>query len=198
MEVLVVVGIMAVLAGLIAPAMNIGKSRRLAMGGNLVANLVQQARQNSIAKNTMTALVSVSNSPEDDWNGQLVILVELSGDPLEWKPITKWERLPTEVILDPSYSAGQASNFFENSPSVTPGIALPPYAGSPVDTEFCGYQVFAPGGRLITTGIINPSSPLLRLVEGSVRDGQIQKQNTKNYYDIVINRFTGIPKIDRP
>lgn len=192
-ELLVVMAIVTLLAGIVAPAMNLVKSRNLTSAGNQVADFVQQARQNSMAKKVMTALVVVNNSPNAEWNGRLVVLMEFSGN--AWKPITKWTLLPTGIMVDLS---GSASFFSAASmPSVSPQVAPPPYAGNNIGIAQCGFQVFAPGGRLFTTGIANPGSPLLRLVEGSANGQQVVSSNPENYYDIVINRFTGIPKIDR-
>lgn len=190
-ELLVVMALMTLLAGMIAPAMNLAKSRNLNIAGNHVADLVQQARQNSMAKNVMTALVFVNNSANPDWNGRLVVLLELSGN--TWKPVTRWMQLPAGVTVDFSESA----SFFASTPNIAPSPTLPPYERNTIAIAQCGYQIFAPGGRLLTTGITNPTSPLLRLVEGSNDGQQVVKQNSGNYYDIVINRFTGIPKIDR-
>lgn len=194
-ELLVVMAVITLLAGLVAPSLSANRGKSLTTSGNLVADLVQQARENSVAKNVMTALVVVGNSPNPSANGRAVILLELSGSPAKWSPISRWTTLPDGVLIDPDSS--RSVGFFGNSPTVSPAVTLPSYGGAAMDPNNCAVQIFAPGGRLLTTGMANPTSPLLHLVLGTMDNQTVRSQNTANYYDIVINRFTGIPKVDR-
>ncbi len=193
-ELLAVMAVITLLASLVAPSLNLNRGQSLTNAGNQIVDMVQQARQNSVAKNVMTALVVVGNSSNPEANGRAIVLMELSGDPLKWTPITRWTTLPAGVVIDPDAAK---SGFFAGSPTVDPPISLPAYAGTPVNMAGCAAQIFAPGGRLVTTGITNPISPLLHVVLGSVNNQQVQQQNAADYYNVVINRFTGLPKIDR-
>lgn len=193
-ELLVVMAIITLLASIVAPSLEFNKARSLTTAGNLLADMVQQARQNSVTKNVMTALVVVGNSANNEANGRAIILLELSGEPLTWSPITRWTTLPAGVVVDPDAAK---SGFFADSPTINPPLSLPPYGGMNIPVSNCGAQIFAPGGRLLTTGMINPGSPRLHVVLGTANNQSVQQQNAAGHYDIVINRFTGIPKIDR-
>src|SRR5688572_20486513 len=62
-ELIVVIALIVLLVALVAPAFTgSGRATALKAGGNNVANLALLARQNSLTKNAMTALVVISNS----------------------------------------------------------------------------------------------------------------------------------------
>ncbi len=66
MELLVVMGVMAILASLSVAAFGGTKAMDLSNAGNLVVDLVNQARQNSISKNVMTALLLARDSQNNN------------------------------------------------------------------------------------------------------------------------------------
>lgn len=187
LELLIVMVIIAMLSGLVMSTLHTGKARNLSSAGNLVANLCQQARQNSISRNVLTAFV-IANAGDSERSGRKLILVEYSGSPLKWNPVTAWTTLPTGTFVD----IGNAKFYLPQALVDTP-ITLPPCAGAPIKLEDCVYQVFAPGGLLLTSGAASQPS-LLPLLEGN-KDA---RQHPENYYDVIVNPFTGIAKVDRP
>jgi prepilin-type N-terminal cleavage/methylation domain-containing protein len=187
LELLIVMVIMASLFGLVMSTVGTGQSRNLSNAGSLVANLCQQARQNSISRNVMTAFV-ISNASDSELNGRRLILVEYSGTPLKWRPVTAWTTLPSGTFVDI-----ESNKFYLPPALVDTPISLPDSAGKPVKVEDCVYQIFAPGGLLLTSGTAGQPS-LLPLMAGR-KDAP---QNPDNYYDVIVNPFTGIAKVDRP
>ncbi|XHR30992.1 MAG: Tfp pilus assembly protein FimT/FimU [Chthoniobacteraceae bacterium] len=176
-ELLVVAAIISLMTGLGASSLTGNHSANLNTGGNLVVDLAIQARQNSITKNTMTALVM-------DTCGRHFILMEHTDT--DWTAITRWNVLPQNVKVDTTSSD---SSFSTQKPAVTLSN-LPFCSGSNVSADTCSYQIFLPDGRLSVYGISTPMAPSLRLVEANTPGN--------NYYDISLNYLTGIAKVNRP
>ena len=60
------------------------------------------------------------------------------------------------------------------------------------------YQIFMPQGGLLQANN-NLEPPTLHLVEGfMINPTTIKNTSEKNFYDVIINPLTGIPKADRP
>ncbi|CAN5385364.1 hypothetical protein BH09VER1_BH09VER1_07420 [soil metagenome] len=190
-ELLTVVAIIAVLSVLTAPALSSLKARDVTRGGNLVADLTQQARQNSMMRGVLTALVLLNNNTgKAEWNNRAFVLMELSPGSSTWNPVTRWCKLPDGVVVQPATYTGSTS-------APTP-LNLPSLEGKTVAASECIYQVFSPSGALLTSGVAS-GSPSIQLYEGtSGSGGQVTVQNTANYYSVVINPYTGLAKIDRP
>lgn len=193
-ELLTVMGIILLLAGLVFPALSGTRGKNLTDGGNLVADLANQARQNSTAKGAMTALVLLKNASDTQDNNRALVLVEKTTGATSWKPITRWSKLPDGVVVD---AAGSA-DFINQIPAVGSSPNLPPFSGRAVTANDCAYQIFLPTGNLALSSTVSQPPPVLRLVEGVSDAGGQHRANAQNYYDVVINLFTGIPKVDRP
>lgn len=193
-ELLTVIGIIFLLAGLAFPALRATGGKNLTEGGNLVADLANQARQNASAKGAMTALVLLKNTSDAQYNNRALVLVEKTVGATTWKPITRWNKLPEGVVVDATGSA----DFIDQIPNVGSTPDLPSFAGRTVNASDCAYQVFLPGGNLAPASVVSQPPPVLRLVEGTSDAGGPHPRNSQNYYDVVINLFTGIPKVDRP
>jgi len=186
-ELLTVVAMIGLLSALIAPAVSsIGKATSLVTAGNKLAALVDQARQNSMAKNVMTALL-MTDQGAGNW---AAVLMEYSaeGASPQWKTITKWENLPTGVLVNTN-----DSSFITNS-----GVALHfvapalNYRGNPVSSY--ASRIFLPNGGLST-----PTDPAqIKLVEGIVQGGSTTYTRPANFYTIAIVGATGRTKIVRP
>jgi len=183
-ELLMVMTIISLLFGLTTLSISgVSQSRNLTSGGNLVVSLTQQARQNSITKQALTALVLAPVVADSEFNSRIFCLMELSSGATRWTQISAWQILPQGVIVD-SY---QSAVFF-NSPNLSPDLPSIPFRGTAVTSIV--YQVFNPDGSLYVGNSGQPaSSPILKLV--------LSKSNLPNYYEISLNILTGIPRIDR-
>lgn len=197
-ELLVVVSVMALLTALTLPAFSSAKARQLATAGNQVVDLANQARQNSISKGVMTALVMVSNV-DPELNYRLFTLVETQTDAagtVTWKQSMPWQMLPKGVLVDRDNSL----DFISVIPALTTSIGNLKYAGKNVAQGTYAYQIFLPDGRLLSDTSVNP--PSLRLIGAVINTStaQVKKTDTgsANYYQITLNQYTGIPKVDRP
>ncbi len=186
-ELLFVIAIMSALTG-VGVATFSGNSARVSTGGNLVADLASQARQNSLSKGVMTALVMAKTTSTATSNYRAFALVEKVSGTSNWTPVTRWNHLPQGIAVDPSGS----DNFINNTPQVlTP--ELPSIAGTQISAADCAFQVFLPDGRLSTKGITTTVSPTLRINE-ETKTGA----SGGNYYEIIINPLTGTFKVERP
>lgn len=206
-ELLVVIAIISIMTLVSLPALQSAmRSRNLVLGGNLVADLATQARQNSIGKGVMTALIMVNNASNSDWDNRLFVLMQFDSDSSTWVPVSKWEILPTGVLVDPDTSNFSAAAFFVNpqqSPVLSPSIGTLKYQGVDLPPSSYVYQVFLPDSRLSVHGVATPDSPSLRLVEGTMKGGAVVYTRSSgnkpvNYYGITLNVLTGIPKVERP
>jgi prepilin-type N-terminal cleavage/methylation domain-containing protein len=104
-EMLVVMGIIAILLGLLAPALQglMGTSGRRG-GMSVVATVLEQARLSAIESGT-TAYVGFPFDANDKTNGFSHLIVFRAPDPnrsVETNPVavTRWQRLPTGVFYE--------------------------------------------------------------------------------------------------
>lgn len=194
-ELLAVVALVAMLSVMTAPAFQALRARNLVVGGNLVHDLSQQARQNSMSRGVLTALVMMKSHPfKSELSNRLFILMELAPNESAWKPVTKWCRLPDGIVVDPT-----KSTTFTASPNVSHPLSLPTFEEGAVSTGDCVFQVFLPSGGLLVNAGSPTEASSLRLFEGiGASGGQAAVRNAANYYSVVINPYTGLAKIDRP
>lgn len=190
-EILGVVAIMSCLMAMIVPAMqSISRAGNLNRAGNLVVDLGNQARQNSVSKGAMTALIMVNDSAHADWNYRLFMLAECLPGGQTWKAVTPWFPLPDGVVVDPSQSS------FSSPSAATPIGTLIRNGQNIADSQYV-CQIYLPDGRLMVNG---GTAPNLRMVEGELNNGALAyaRKGGANYYDVTFNLFTGIPKVERP
>lgn len=194
-ELLTVVALISLLLVITVSGLGARRGFSLNAGGNLVADLVQQARLNSMAKGNLT-LIALIDDPSYAEKHQLraFVLMEKSRDSGAWQAIGRWEHLPEGVIASPkTFNASSTTSFLSQTPAVAVSN-LPNLGGQAVAPSSCKYQVFLPSGRLSTKGIATPASPVLSLVETTEKD----KAAPQNFYEVKINLHTGVPSVIRP
>lgn len=203
-ELLVVMALIVLMASLAVPALNsVTKANSLTNGGNLVASLVEQARQHSMSANVMTALVLItgSNNGEGDYRAFTLLDYNAEDATPQWKQVAKWEYLPTGVVVDKnSPDCTFLSNSANPLPFTSSSDPVPPvnYHGQSVANYAA--RVFLPNG-----GLSNPiSAAKIQLVEGVVQGGALvythpgSSGTAANYYRVAIIGATGRGKIERP
>ena len=196
-ELLVVVAVITLMMGLSLPAIrSVGGADGLTQAGNLVSDLAGAARQNAVARNRLTALVLATRTQDAALDNRLFCLMELAPDAAGWTAVSPWQVLPEGIVVDPSRSAG-----FLDSPPVTPDLASPAFRGQKVFAFAC--QIFRPDGAICGAGAAGNPPLSLRLVNGRLENGELRYygpggSSPENYYDIILNAFTGLPKIERP
>ena len=204
-EILVVMGVMAIILGISVPVFtHIGGANSLKSGGNQMEDLAEAARQNSMSKNAMTALIVPIDTTFDN-RFRIATLLELtphadgtkltSGD---WRQISKWEVLPTGVIVD----AGTSTTFDDTSSAstqLTPAFPASLRYGL-ISLKAFKYIVFLAGGNLLEA-----SNAQIRLDEGFYGATAATPTYTHaagnlplNYYDIFLLSGSGRTKIVRP
>lgn len=199
-ELLVVTAILATLAGLVAPAFNqIGSAGALASAGNQVANLVNLARTQALARNSMTALVVATDSTLEQAY-RAVAVFELAprqdgqtSQTTDWRQISKWETFRNGVIVDPALTLNEKSDS-----AATPGVPAPALPSMQISGKPVGafrYLVFLPGGTLLSG-----QTESLKLKEGYFPPSSATPVFThaSNHYGITILPATGRTIITRP
>ena len=203
-ELLTVLGIMAILVTFGLSSMGSSTAHQLNTGGNRVVNLVNQARQNSITKHTMTALILLTGTNQAAVDNRFFVIEEFNPVTSTWQQISKWESLPPGVVVDNAATNPSTDTFITSVPSLNAPAAFPTvtYMGLSIPPTGYACQVFLPRGQLLSTATTLP--PVLRLVSGTDNNGAIiytagsRGATLNNYYDVIINPYTGIPKINRP
>lgn len=181
-ELLVVVAVMLILIGLSLTGFGGARAYQLTGAGNQVIDLANQARQLAKARNSMIALVVVTQSNKPEWDYRSYALMELSAQSPTWRQISKWESIPEGIVIDKDKSV----SFLGNSPELS--IAAPALQRGEVKlkADSYAYQVFLPDGRLLK--MASPPALFLRAAQG----------DNHNHYKIIFNNNTGIPLIERP
>ena len=184
-----------------------GGAAAVAVGGNRLVGLANQARQNSMTKNVLTALVLVTNQAtpsEGDYRAAALLEYDAADASPSWKQISRWEILPTGVVIDPdtansTFLSGNNNNS-NNSPATAPLPTKLPGKFRGADIASYAARVFLPNG-----GLYNPStSATIQLVEGFVNGGNVKLTHcasggsAADYYNIAIVGVTGRSKIERP
>jgi prepilin-type N-terminal cleavage/methylation domain-containing protein len=210
-ELLLVLTIMGVFASLSMLALKpLTSSQNLTSAGDKFAGLLAFAREEAIAKNTLTALVLITSPNEGPaayrtfsvWE---VALPVAGGAPTSsnWYQATKWQELPPGTVLDSGYPA---SNNFLTPITVTPALpATIPYLGAPLSTSSpgCAVQYFLPSGRLDWSSSGNCT---IQLVDGYYNGSSTvythpvlsNSSQSADYIQYVLSPATGEAKVVRP
>lgn len=199
-ELLTVVAIISIMATMATLTIS-GNSNatQLSSAGNTVVDLANQARQNSITQNALTALVLVNNSGRDEWDNRLIAILELKPGATTWSMVSRWQLLPSGVIIDPQ----QSTAFTSTSPAIGTALGALKFQGVTLASGTYVYQVFLPEGRLLSA-TENQMPPNLCLVGGIMKNSSAKYLTTQqggvpvNYYNVTINMYTGIPNVGRP
>ncbi len=207
-ELLIVLTIMGLLASLSMLALKpLTSSQNLTSAGDKFAGLLAFAREEAIAKNTLTALVLITSPSQGSaayrtfsvWE---VALPVAGGAPTSanWYQATKWQELPSGTVLDSSYPD------FLTPITVTPALpATISYLGTPLSTvsSSCAVQYFLPSGRLDWSSSGNCT---IQLVEGYYNGSstvythyvQSTPSQSADYIQYVLSPATGEAKVVRP
>jgi prepilin-type N-terminal cleavage/methylation domain-containing protein len=176
--------------------------RNLTAACEMVSNLVALARQKAITENTPVALVVLTDNygSGDAVAYRMLALMKYGLD--GWEQVTKWEKLPTSIIIDP---AVVNSSFFASmippleSDEEWSSISVV-YRGTTLPPSAYAYQCFMPYGGLLNSD----QSVTLRLVQGVLGESKTVQYHHKNqdgapsnYYDILFLGATGKLKIQR-
>lgn len=194
LELLTVIAMVAVLASLsISGLTNAGSAAKLRHGADLLATHGMWARQHAATRAVCTALVVRSSGGNDETAYRGVAIYELTSRPdggattsADWKRVSRWEQLPDGVLMDPDDFPGALLT----SPQQNFNPALPDLS----DSDGGDYRVvyFGPNGSLLSS-----DSPVLRVIEGTVNDGNVVRTGTRdanlpvNYIDLVFIAATG-------
>lgn len=178
-EILVVVGVMAVLLAMSAPALLSNRgSAALGQAGGIVADLALLARENAMARNQPTALIVVRSNAPAGLDGRALTLLEMGEDRM-WRQATQWRFLPDAIGAVDATAGGTAT--FPVSLGVEPLVLR----GDTVNLEDCDTYVFLPAGRMPFSG-----APAKIRIE--------METNLSNFYELVFNDTTGTFQVIRP
>jgi len=203
LETLTVLVIMSVLTVLTVSSVSALRSTTLASSGNQMVDVFAMARQNSISKNSYTAVV-IKSQGTGAYSAYCLLQLTRQDDGTfgAWTAITPWRYLGQGVVFE----SGQANDTF-TSTSVSLPETLPtafPFQGQSINlTTTTIYQCYQPDGTLV--GGQTPALRL-RLIEGQVDpssgaftyQGATVSGQEVSYYDLVFVSNTGVTMIERP
>ena len=133
-ELMVVIGIVALLVGLTVPVVtSLSKAGGVNAGGRLISNLLTVARSDAINQRTRVQLRVVTkwvNNGTEDVSAAYRKMSVWRLDPAKqaqtsppadlYTQVSKWETLPTGIIIDPSPDPSQATPPYTFEPSTSP------------------------------------------------------------------------------
>ncbi|CAN5822221.1 hypothetical protein BH09VER1_BH09VER1_47250 [soil metagenome] len=197
-ELLVVMGVISLMVGMGISSMNLWRSQLLSNSGNVITDLVTMARQNSLGKNTSTAIV-IKTRNEGAYTSICLMEQSRSDDGTigAWKMLVPWKTLKDGVVFSPD-----ALNTFLNASSNVP-------VDFPTQITFRGQSVNAPGDTVVQVykadGTLSAGQTLrLRLTEGTTDNAHTVTYSRPaaqgapgNCYDIIFLRDTGQAKVVR-
>lgn len=203
-ELMVVIAIMTIAIGFAVPAFrSISRGTALTSAGNLLTSLASAARQNSISRNVLTAMVVLTGTDtEADYRTVGLYEYGIEG---YWLQVGKWETLPTGIVIDAQDRVN--CSFLEDSPTLprlmaAGGESAIRYQNVAAPADAFAARIFVPSG-----GLSNPDKPAqLRLVEGFHEAPEKTRYSHRNpagtgpanYFDVAIVGTTGATKISRP
>jgi len=197
-ELLAVIAVGTAILVMAMPSLGVlSNTGNLNEAGSRIDNLLIQARQNAISKNTFTALIllNAAGGAENAYRTFAIFELKLPADgsaptSANWAQISRWERLPDGVLADNTQST------FFTVPTMVPALPTISFKGQSytANTGYA-YQVFTPGGSLASTGV---SSCTLVLKKGFFQAGAPVFPPSANFYGFTINANNGRTKITRP
>jgi len=196
---------MSILAAFTLGSFGTISGKQVVTGGNRVYDLINQARQYAINRNVPTALVMVTGSGNANWDYRLFSVYCLPSAGGTWTQVSKWTLLPANVIVDPpfkyngDYNVPTAGLTF-TGPTTILGTSTATFTSS---TPYA-YEVFLPTGALSFASPAPTVPPYVSVVSGIVNGtaatytGKNSGSSPSDYYEITINMYTGMPKVDQP
>lgn len=199
-ETVLVVAIIATISVVAFAALSgTGTGLKLTSAGNRISNLALLARQNSLAKNTMTALVMIADSStEGDFRAFALfeIAARTDGEPAgsgDWTQLGAWETTPDGIVVDDCSFAASTVTMAPPFPSLR-------YRDSVVSAY--QYVVFLPNGSLLRSdpscvrlapGVRSPGTKAVTYTAGRTVSGA-----PANFYQVCLLPATGRMKVHRP
>jgi len=176
-----------------------GTGLKLTSAGNRLASIALLARQNSLTKNAMTAMVMIAGSgTEGDYRAFALfeIAPRTDGEPAgagDWAQLSAWESMPDGITVD-------ACTFAANTVNMAPPFPALTFRGAAVSAY--QYVVFLPNGSLLRSdpscvrlapGLRSPGTRAVTYTIGRTSDG-----TPANYYQVCLLPASGRVKIQRP
>ncbi len=197
-ELLTVVAIMGLLMTAVAPAFrNISSSNSLVNGANILSGLMNQARVYAIANNTQTAVYLCTDWPgRPDDASRVAAVWYWDANSAAWKALTKWERLPTGIIVQDVVPSGSTSGggeyFVVDSANLanSKGVAVSGGTAQVLEIRFNSL-----GAAIVDSTAPAAATPLkqlqMRLIPGVASGGTVQSTAKENWIDVFTDGLTG-------
>lgn len=185
-ELLCVMAVVMIMMVLAAAISGTSDSQKLRSSGDLISGMATQARQYSLGKNTLTAMVVLAAGAPEDRALRTVGLFALKDG--HWERISPWRQFQQGIVAEPGEST------FLTGAAQLPSPPLPGSLNvSGENVSSFGYQVFLPNGRVLKGG-----SATLKLVPGFLRGGEVIVKNKADYLTVTFIASTGQTKIYQP
>jgi len=199
---LVVIGIMLVMGALAIPAFqSLSPAQKLTIGGSRLGGIADSARMNAMSQQAPTALVVITNLPNTtdvSYRVFAALQQERTNSTYYWRQVSKWEVLPTGVVMNPDPSllffipANTAANLPDNTNTFR-------YKNVNLATNNYGYVAFERNGSLQHAATNSTNAPRVELITGVSTDSAVQRTGpTNNWYQLIFSDATGRSKSVRP
>ncbi|OJV26735.1 MAG: hypothetical protein BGO12_00020 [Verrucomicrobia bacterium 61-8] len=182
-----VIAIMGIVLASVAPAIvQRQRASNLTQAGNRLADMITSARQTSLSRNMITAVIFVTSTSDATLNGRVLGFLEMGTDRV-WKQSGGWVYLPEAVEIQDMNGAAPHNALPMPSGAPAPQLARVKGDANPAYSAL----VFYPDGRM------RGDSSLARQVRVHFQS-DAQNASPANYYDVVLNSDTATMRIQRP
>jgi prepilin-type N-terminal cleavage/methylation domain-containing protein len=215
-ELLAVIAIISTIAGIGGSALRFVGSNGLTTGTRTLAGFLTMARSEAIARHAVVRFAIATPSAEDGEAGlRKVSLWAWSNDTAMFEPITKWEALPTGVILEPQLPAYlREAKYAVAAPATVKGdcvladdfeeAAEYTFRSAQAETK-ARYLEFMPSGNIRIPGgtsrqaiLVATEGNLANDESGVVRYTSGSEGRPTNWAQINIDRLTGRVRVYQP
>lgn len=193
-ELLVVISIMVLIGAGTPSLLSSYRSSNLTTAGNQVVDIAKLARNNSLSRSAMTAVIMVSSTSPNLSNvsNKAMTIIELSPNQTSWRQVVSWLYLSSQVNVYANLAALQPSALPVPTGGSLPTLRVNGSKGlvTLTSADYVCY-VFNPDGTSY-----NPSASLPKVYVQYATDAApsngTQAGNLKNYYDVVLSDAGGV------
>jgi len=192
-ELLAVLGIMLLMAGVVVPAMSsLSRANELSNASRLVSNMLTIARTEAVTKRMKMRFAVVRNwQDQPDANFRKMSIWKQESDQADWVQITKWEQVPQGVVFDTNPTLDSPAALSGNLLSDTEANAFSATVnGKNVDLQ---YAEFYPNGSASMPAMTGFDIWLVLSATTPSTD-----EASSNWAKITTSALTGRVKVERP
>ncbi len=190
LELIVVIGVMAILAGILFSATNLNQqSTPLESAQQLLSQAFSNARAQAILKSNQSRLLIYAEAPSsDDSSGKYLryfkVVVETEPGSDQWETVLRGEYLPENAYMVP-YAKALQSDWPVDRPASIHDVTLVKHPVQDADGPLKTWLSY----NFLSTGRVSKNYYKLVLANGYLEDGKIEYSHEKKAIGIKLNSY---------